>query len=68
MQAEQNQALWNLRVILKDHKGERLKDLQNKIQECLGQKNIQAAKEYTQLIEEEKGKDTWRGIKSALER
>ena len=43
-QAERNQAWRHLRVILKDHKGERLKDLQNKIQECLGQKNIQAAK------------------------
>lgn len=67
-QAERNQAWRHLRAILKDHKGERLRDLQLKIQESLGQKNLQAAKEYTQLIEKEKSKDTWKGIKSALER
>ena len=46
-QAERNQAWRHLRVILKDHKGERWRDLQVKIQESLGQNNLQAAKEYT---------------------
>ena len=65
-QAERIQAWRHLRAILKDHKGERLRDLQTKIQESLRQNNLQAAKEYLQLIEKEKSKDTWRGIKSAL--
>ena len=65
-QDQRNKAWRPLRFILKDHKGQRLKDLQNKIHKSLGQNNLQATKEYTQLIEKEK--DTWRGIKSALDR
>ena len=65
-QDQRNKVWRHLRAILKDHKGQRLKDLQNKIHESLGQNNLQAAKEYTQLIEKEK--DTWRGIKSAPDR
>ena len=35
-QAKRNQAWRHLRAILKDHKGERLRDMQIKIQESLG--------------------------------
>lgn len=58
----------HLRQILRNHKGERLKDLKEKIQSSLVEGNIQKAKEYAQLVEKEKGKDKWRAIKRALGR
>ena len=53
-QDQRNKAWRHLHAILKDHKGQRLKDLQNKIQESLGQNNLQAAKEHTQPIKKKR--------------
>ena len=42
--------------------------MKKKIKESLAEGTIQKAKEYTQLVEKEKGKDKWREIKRALDR
>ena len=67
-QQERVEAWKYLRRILKEYKGERLKDLEQKVQVSLAEADTQKAKEYTQLIEKEKGKDKWREIKRALDR
>ena len=56
----------HLKTILKDHKGARLKDLTRKVQECLSTGDVDTAKDYARLIEKEKGKETWKAIKLAL--
>ena len=38
------------------------------MQNSLAEGDIQKAKEYSQLVEKEKGKDKWRKIKRALDR
>ena len=57
---QQRVAAWKyFQTILKDHEGERLKDLEQKYQTSLAEEDLQKAKECTQLTKKEKGKDKW---------